>query len=58
MQRLYINQNQLYYAFEGEGFITPIQTFLPWMAFTTNITPTKMKKNGPKNPSNATNLVP
>ena len=40
------------------GFNCPIQTFLPCKALTLNNMPTVMKKNGPVNPSNATNFVP
>ena len=36
----------------------PSQTFLPEILLTRYMIPGNMKKNGPKNPSNATNLLP
>ncbi len=36
----------------------PIQTLFPCSLLTRNMIPTKMKKSGPKNPSNAINRVP
>lgn len=47
-----------YSAFTGAGFSLPVHTGFPWKYLHKYITPTKMKKNGPRNPNSATNLVP
>lgn len=49
---------KLYYALGGGFFNFPFQTFLPCNLLTKYMMPAKMKKNGPKKPNIAMNLVP